>query len=45
MKYRNIKTGTVIDVNADLGGNWKPVTPPEKAKPKRQTVKKGTEKK
>ncbi len=45
MKYRNIKTGTVIEVNAVLGGNWEPVNPPEKAKTKRQTAKKGSVKK
>jgi len=32
MKYRNTKTGTVIDVNAELSGNWMPVEAEKKAK-------------
>ena len=32
MKYRNTKTGAVIDVNAELSGNWMPVEAEKKAK-------------
>lgn len=44
MKYRNVKTGAVIDVNAELGGNWMPVEPKKKAEtspaPKKKSAKK-----
>lgn len=25
MKYRNVKTGAVVDVDSELGGAWEPV--------------------
>ena len=47
MKYRNKRTGVVIDVESELGGDWEPVKAPtaqktEKAAPvkKRGTTKK-----
>lgn len=47
MKYRNKKTGAVIDVESNVGGDWEPVKAPaapktEKAAPakKRGTAKK-----
>ena len=47
MKYRNKKTGAVLDVDSKLGGDWEPVTDQaaqktEKAAPvkKRGTTKK-----
>lgn len=41
MKYRNKKTGVVIDVESELGGDWekvpaKPPVPAKKAPPKRK---------
>ncbi len=27
MQYRNKKTGTVINVNAEMGGNWERIAP------------------
>ena len=32
MLYKNTKTGAVIDVNAELSGNWMPVEAEKKAK-------------
>lgn len=43
MEWRNTKTGAVIDVKAELGGNWEPVNPPKQ--PEKPVKKKGTEKK
>jgi len=44
MKYRNVKTGAVIDVKAELGGNWMPVEAKKKAEAssvsKKKTAKK-----
>jgi len=45
VKYRNTKTGTVIDVQSEIGGNWVPVEEPKKtaaspAPKKKRTVKK-----
>jgi hypothetical protein len=28
MKYRNVKTGAVVDVDCELGGAWEPVKAP-----------------
>lgn len=28
MKFRNIKTGAVVEVESELGGDWKPVEAP-----------------
>jgi len=51
MEYRNKKTGAVIDVNSELGGDWEPVEAP-KSSPKKEkepvkapVKKKGTVKK
>ena len=44
MKYRNKKTGAIIDVKAELSGDWMPVEAPKKAEPKK-APKKGTSKK
>lgn len=46
MKYKNKKTGVVIDVQSELRGAWEPVEEPKKAepapaKPKNKTKKKG----
>lgn len=47
MEYRNVKTGAVIDVDSELGGDWEPVKasaaqPEKKAEPakKKGSVKK-----
>ena len=47
MKYRNVKTGAVIDINSELKGkNWEPVTTePVKTVPKKAPSKKGARKK
>ena len=49
MQYRNKKTGAVINVNAEMGGNWEPVKAPTalKAETKRTepAKKKGSVKK
>ena len=44
MEYRNVKTGAVIDVNSELGGDWEPVKASaaqkaEKAEPAKKKVK------
>lgn len=44
MKYRNIKTGAIVDVNSKVKGDWELVeesapTPIEKTAPKKKTVK------
>lgn len=55
MKYRNVKTGAVIDVSSVLGGNWKridggtapakePVASPEATEEEVKPVKKTTKK-
>ena len=31
MKYRNVKTGAVIETRSVLGGNWVPVEEPKTA--------------
>lgn len=48
MKYKNKKTGVVINVQSSLGGAWEPVVEdvktdpvPAPAKPKKSTKKKG----
>lgn len=47
MKYKNKKTGVVIDVQSVLSGAWEPVkeqpkkAEPAPAKPKNKTKKKG----
>lgn len=30
MKYKNTKTGAVIETTSELGGNWMPVEEPKK---------------
>lgn len=40
MLYKNIKTGSVIDVNCELAGNWKKV---ENAKNKTEVTEKKEE--
>lgn len=48
MKYRNKKNGAIIDVKAELGGDWMPVEAPKKAETKKAekpAPKKGTSKK
>ena len=44
MKYRNKKTGAVIEVESKLGGDWELITAPaaqkaEKAEPAKKKVK------
>lgn len=45
MKYRNTKSGVVIDVNAKLGGNWMPVEAKKEVKKTSEPKRKGTTKK
>lgn len=45
MKYRNKKTGAVIDVKSELGGDWMPVEPKKKTEPSPAPKKKKTAKK
>ena len=47
MKYRNIKTGVIIDVNSVIGGDWEPVNDSveKKATETEQKEKKGKAKK
>lgn len=45
MKYRNTKTGAVIDVKAELGGDWMPVETKKKAEPSPEAKKKKAAKK
>lgn len=41
MKYRNTKTGAIIDVNSVMKGVWEPVNKPEPKKaPKKTEAKK-----
>lgn len=40
MKYRNTKTGVVIDVKSVIGGKWEPVEQEEPPKPKKKQSKK-----
>ena len=41
MKYKNIKTGAVIDSPFVIkGNNWEEIKPKPKPKPKKKTVKK-----
>lgn len=44
MKYRNVKTGAVIDVKAELGGDWMPVEAKKKAEPSPTKPKKSSKK-
>lgn len=46
MKYRNIKTGAVIDIDSVLkGANWEPVKAEAVEKvPEKKSAKKGTKK-
>jgi len=36
MKYRNTKTGVIIDVPSELKGAWEPVKAPEPKKPEKK---------
>lgn len=46
MKYQNIKTGTVIETDSEMGGNWKPIRTAQKEEQKEaQPKKKGAAKK
>ncbi len=47
MEYRNVKTGAVINVESEMGGNWVPVSAPPKKEdsekkpaPKKRSTKK-----
>lgn len=44
MKYRNKKTGVIIDVQSELKGAWEPVEAPA-PKPAKKTKKTGGKKK
>ena len=44
MKYRNIKTGAVIDVRSECGGDWVPVEA-KKKNTTSQSMRKATSKK
>lgn len=46
MEYRNVKTGAVINVESEMGGNWVPVSaPPKKDSEKKPAPKKRSTKK
>ena len=45
MKYRNTKTGVIIDVQSELKGAWEPVEDPAPEKPAKKTKKTGGKKK
>lgn len=40
MKYRNEKTGAIIDVESEMGGDWKPVAAPKADKAETKAPKK-----
>ena len=45
MKYKNTKTGAVIETTSELGGNWMPVVDKPKKEEKPAPKKKGPAKK
>lgn len=44
MLYRHTKTGRIIDVESEIGGNWEKVVAPSTSEPARKAPKKSAKK-
>ena len=40
MRYRNTKTGVIIDIKGHISGQWEPVEPPQAPQPEAEKPKK-----